>query len=257
MRDFSLELYSKFLSTIKNNYQNIIVFSDYLSQNRKCGRFILIRHDVDRKEKNALKMADLEHSFGIKASYYFRVGRSGFDKNVIKKIADYGHELGYHYEDLVSCGGDYIKALKSFKIHLKQLREITQIRTVCMHGSPFSKYDNKNLWQNKKNRNEFRELGMLGELYLDINYSDICYLSDTGRNWKSKFNIRDRVLSNYNPQIQNTFELIDLIKSKKYAKICIQIHPERWTDNFGEWYYQMIKDFLINYAKTIKKSINK
>ena len=32
-----------------------------------------IRHDIDRKPERALKMAEIEHDFGVKSTYYFRM----------------------------------------------------------------------------------------------------------------------------------------------------------------------------------------
>ena len=33
---------------------------------------VLLRHDVDRRPKNSLRMAILENELGVKATYYFR-----------------------------------------------------------------------------------------------------------------------------------------------------------------------------------------
>ncbi|MFQ6062769.1 MAG: hypothetical protein ACE5J9_06290 [Methanosarcinales archaeon] len=35
-------------------------------------KFIILRHDVDRKVENALKMAQLENELGIASTYYTR-----------------------------------------------------------------------------------------------------------------------------------------------------------------------------------------
>ena len=61
---------------------------------------VILRHDVDRKPENALVIAKIEKDAGIKASYYFRIVKESYDENIIKKIAEMGHEIGYHYENL-------------------------------------------------------------------------------------------------------------------------------------------------------------
>ena len=39
-----------------------------------------------------------------------------------------------------------------------------------------------------------RDFNLLGDIYLDINYKDIAYISDTGRNWNTnKYNIRENI----------------------------------------------------------------
>ena len=74
-----------------------------------------MRHDVDRMPGNALKMAEVEHEFNIKSTYYFRVNNSVFKKEIIKKIASLGHEIGYHYECLDKAKGDLEKAIRIFQ----------------------------------------------------------------------------------------------------------------------------------------------
>ena len=61
---------------------------------------LILRHDVDLLPHNALAMAQLEHDLGICGTYYFRIVPESFDVGVIEKIAEMGHEVGYHYEDV-------------------------------------------------------------------------------------------------------------------------------------------------------------
>jgi hypothetical protein len=46
-----------------------------------------------------------------------------------------------------------------------------------MHGSPRSKFDNKELWS----KYNYRDLGIIGEPFFDIDFDDFFYLTDTGR----------------------------------------------------------------------------
>ncbi len=41
------------------------------------GKVVILRHDVDRKPENALKMAEIEREFDIPATYYFRSTKRG------------------------------------------------------------------------------------------------------------------------------------------------------------------------------------
>jgi len=61
---------------------------------------VILRHDVDRLPENALVFARIEKQVGIKVSYYFRIVEESFDEDIIRQIADMGHEIGYHYENL-------------------------------------------------------------------------------------------------------------------------------------------------------------
>ena len=50
--------------------------------------------------ENSLKTAIIEHELGIVGTYYFRNGPESYDEKIIKQIAELGHEVGYHYENL-------------------------------------------------------------------------------------------------------------------------------------------------------------
>ena len=45
-------------------------------------------------------IAAIEKQTGIKASCYFRIVKESYDENIIRQIAELGHEIGYHYENL-------------------------------------------------------------------------------------------------------------------------------------------------------------
>ena len=72
---------------------------------------------------------------------------SVFDKTIIKKIVGLGHEIGYHHEDLSLSRGDYKVAIKHFKVAMDRFRKLYPVKTICMHGSPLSKWDNRDLWK--------------------------------------------------------------------------------------------------------------
>ena len=61
-----------------------------------------------------------------------------------------------------------------------------------MHGSPLSKYDNKLLWKYYN----YRDFGIIGEPYFDVDFSKVLYLTDTGRRWNgNRVSIRDKISS--------------------------------------------------------------
>ena len=39
------------------------------------------------------------------------------------------------------------RAIEDFRINLEKFREIYPVKTICMHGSTLSKYDNRLLWE--------------------------------------------------------------------------------------------------------------
>jgi hypothetical protein len=253
MRDFTLSAYKDYLLLIKKSIPNFITFSEFMSLDEKPQSFCLIRHDVDRKPINALKMAELEHQLNIKSTYYFRYKPNTFKPDIFKKIAAMGHEIGYHYENLSDCNGNFDTALKDFEYKLNEFRKYVEIKTISMHGRPLKKFDNRDLWKDPVRHSLLKnKFNILGEVYLDIDYSDIAYINDTGRNWtNSKSNIRDKVNSNIQADFKNQAELIDYLAKTPHPKICFQIHPERWDDDFFPWFAQLAKDNVINSLKYI------
>lgn len=233
-----------------NKKLNFYTFSEFIKDQNIIDDFILIRHDVDRKPSNALIMAKLENKLGIRSTYYFRHKKHIFLPEVIKKIQSLGHEIGYHYENLSDSDGNISIALDDFKSKLKEFRKVVPINTISMHGRPLKKFDNRDMW--KDNKEFLIDCNIIGEIYLDIDYDNIAYINDTGRNWsQNKSNIRDKVNSKIIADFNNQIELENFLKNNKNNKIVFQTHPERWTDNYFEWTVQLLKDTGINIIKHI------
>jgi len=258
MIDFTLDFYKILIKTVQKNFNNkIFTFSDFLSAPMKPDRFCIIRHDVDRNNSAALRMAISEAELGVQASYYFRAKIQKLNENVIRRINDLGHEVGFHYESLASARGNYQYALKDFKKCIRNFQTISKISTISMHGSPLSKYNNLDLWQKFDRAKIFNELDLIGDVVLDIDFSDIAFITDTGGNWQNqKGNLRDKVNSLIAVNLKNNRDLLEFIENPKHGKIVLQIHPERWSDNLLEWGIQTIKDKLANSIKWILKRIH-
>ncbi len=251
MKDFTLVAYKQYLEAIKFLYPTILRFDEYFLTDIKPSAFCLIRHDVDRKPKNALRMAKLESDMEIKATYYFRAKSHVFKSEIIKEIALLGHEVGYHYESLSDANGNMKQALHDFENNLNKLREVVSVKTISMHGSPLKPHDNRDLWRNEENHQLLiTKYNLLGEVYLDIDYSDVAYITDTGRNWSStKSNRRDKVNSAIKADFDNGLDLLAYLKNSPHPKMIFQIHPERWTDNQIAYFLQWCQDGIINLAK--------
>ena len=71
MLDFSFGKLENLYSILEEQQYKIISFRKYLTGNRGR-RFVILRHDIDRKIENALNVARLEHEAGIESSFYFQ-----------------------------------------------------------------------------------------------------------------------------------------------------------------------------------------
>jgi predicted transcriptional regulator len=71
VKDFTLLVYKNLLQTLKYKDYEFLTVEEYFNHSvtQSLSRLvILMRHDVDRKPQNFLRMAKLEAGFGIKLS---------------------------------------------------------------------------------------------------------------------------------------------------------------------------------------------
>ncbi len=253
VRDFTVSIYRQLLENLVNqNY----VFQTYAEFTKSpAQKTTILRHDVDARKQNSLLFAKIQHQHGIKATYYFRTVPESYDESVIKEIAALGHEIGYHYETMDTAKGNIDKAYDEFCRNLELFRKLTEIKTICMHGSPLSKYDNRDIWK----KYDYRKLGIIAEPYFDLDFNTVFYLTDTGRRWDGdKVSIRDKAMKGAettNPsfaklKFKTTFDIIKAANSALLPeKIMFTFHPQRWNDSISDW----TKEFLIqNLKNTVK-----
>lgn len=245
-RDFTFRLYKKLLLQFQAQRYRIIPFRDYLEkdQSEKC---LILRHDVDKYPENALICAGIEKEYNIRSTYYFRIVKESCNPEIIRKIEDMGHEIGYHYEDLSLAKGDPEKAIELFGNHLATLRQIATIKTICTHGNPLSRWDNLLMWR----KYNYREFNIIGEPFIELDFRKIYYLTDTGRRWDAyKSNVRDKVETTIKFPIRKTADLINwLEKDSLPGIIMLNMHPQRWNDNYFRWGKELVLQNAKNQVK--------
>jgi len=254
MRDFTLLVYTSFIESLKGAGYGFQTFQQFLEKPlEKC---VILRHDVDKLPMNSLKTAQIEKELGIWGSYYFRIVRESNNPKIIKEIADLGHEIGYHYEDLALVNGNVEKAIESFSENLNHFRNFYPVSTICMHGSPLSKYDNRDIWKTYN----YHSFGIIGEPYFDVDFSKVFYLTDTGRRWNGeKVSIRDKVQPtnknnlqqpNTNYSFRHTKDIIKAIEEERFPNLVMfTIHPQRWNDGMVLWTKELISQNIKNIVK--------
>ena len=242
-------------------------------------------------------MASFESSLGVRGTYYFRTVPSAYNEEIICQIAKLRNEVGYHYEDMnrYTVRGvrhaevDLAKiSIESFALNLKKLRKIVPVSTICMHGSPMSRWDSRLLWKYY----DYHDFGIVGEPYFDVDFDKALYLTDTGRRWDgASVNIRDKasgvrcqvsgrtegrgvILNKYsdwrvNPipgslmnmtqksidfqnkyKFKSTFDIIEVAERGELSnKIMITFHPQRWTDRPIPWVRELVWQNVKNAGK--------
>lgn len=283
--DFTIRKYIGLLNLfLKNGYHLSPVQAETDTNYKKS---IILRHDVDKSPENSLQFAVIQSELGIKSTYYFRIIPRYFNPEIIEKIQTLGHQIGYHYEDVnliynglknkkrISEPCLIEKSYESFLRNLKEVRKIASVNTICMHGNPLSKYDNRLLWKYYN----YHDLGIETEPYFDIDLSDRLYLTDTGRNWNAEeTSIRDKLCSfndsfyrgwntqpcensamrineeTFNFQKQFNYKTSNeivaaVLKGELSPKMMFTFHPQRWSDNYLKWIHELIAQNIKNQIK--------
>ena len=247
MRDFTLEILIKLLNELKSSGFKIIPLKDFFDCTED--KLVILRHDVDKSPENSLRFAKIQHELEIKATYYFRIVKESFNVEVIKKIASLGHEIGYHYEDLTLAKGNFDKAYELFNENLNEIRKYYPVKTICMHGSPLTKWDNKDLWK----KYSYREIGIIAEPYFDLDFNKLFYITDTGRKWDGgKVSVRDKVESSFTEKYKTTTDIIKAIDENKFPKKAMfTFHPQRWSNEILSWSNELVKQKTKNLIKKV------
>ncbi len=250
MRDFTLKTYRKLLEALLAAGFQFQTFEDYID-NPKEGKTVVLRHDVDEKARNALAMAKIEHELGVRATYFFRIVKQSNVPEVMRDIVSMGHELGYHYEDLASENGDMDRAIASFEKNLAYFRQYYSVRSVCMHGSSTSKFDNRTIWEH----HQLSDYGLIGEPYLSIDFEHVFYITDIGLSWDGgRYAVRDVVVNNFGLQMHTTKQIIDTINKGRFPKHAMILAHTLWTDNHPKWCIYHLREFLRNRIKIIARN---
>ena len=256
-RDFTLKKYTELLQCLIGRGYRFVAFEDYCLQKETLAeeQFAILRHDVDLKAENSLATARIEHSHGIRASYYFRVVEQSNKPEIMRAIVGLGHEIGYHYEDMTICAGNTDKVIEHFKKQLDYFRQYYPVKTICMHGSPRSPYDSRDLWK----QFDYHSFGVIGEPYFDVDYSKVFYLTDTGRRWDGfNVSVRDKIPVYQDEWIRqglvyhNTDDVVAAIEDGTLPKqLMITTHPQRWSDSKVQW----AREYVMQSAKNVVKGL--
>lgn len=266
--DFTIKSYKNLLNALLTQGFSFTTYAQYVEDKNKIeGKLahslpntshpalILLRHDVDDKAYNSLRFAKIQASLGIVGTYYFRMIPQSYNEKIIKEMVELGHEVGYHYETMDTCKGDVDKAYDEFCRNLEKFQKLTPVKTISMHGSPMSPYDNREIWK----KYDYKKLGILAEPYFDINFNELYYITDTGRRWDGHlYNVRDKATKENpitNPDFLNrryhtTNDMIKAINEDSFPKqAMLNFHPQRWNDALVPWVKELVWQNLKNQVK--------
>jgi len=135
------------------------------------------------------------------------------------------------------------------------MRRYADIKTICMHGSPLSKWDSRLLWT----KYNYRDFGIIGEPYFDIDFTQVAYYTDTGRRWDGdRVSRRDKIMNPVTqviaaakfPRFHTTFDIINAANSGELPEqIMFTFHPQRWHDHWLPWIKELVGQNVKNIGK--------
>lgn len=117
---------------------------------------------------NKFSPINLRRLFGINKQIFPQVpayfGLTVFKMGLQDHFKDELDWAVQYFQDFAK--GDPHQAIKLFEEHLSQLREVADVKTICMHGSPLSKFDNRDIWKHYN----YRDYGIIAEPYFDLDF---------------------------------------------------------------------------------------
>ncbi len=172
--DFSYNSYGKLLrDLIANNYECSLI-----GKSKMARKLLYLRHDVDTDYLSVLPLGTIEHSLGLRSTWYFLPDCPVYNlyssdlKRIVRSLADMGHQIGLHidatqYENLE----EMTSSIESCYEFLSSFLPIS--RTLSFH-KPASWLLNDVSFPNWVNA------------YQKEYYSEVIYVSDSNRRefWK-------------------------------------------------------------------------
>lgn len=201
--DFTITNYRDVLTEAKVSY----VFRDFFNYSLNED-FIILRHDVDYSVHRALKLAEIEASLGIKATYFLLPHcefYNLFEKDIfdrVKKIIELGHDIGLHFDSHFFGINNESALLEKLWFEKKLLESLfeTEVKSFCFHiTNTFTLACDK------------QEYASMVNAFSSFFQKEIGYCSDSNGYWRFK-------------------RLKDLITEHTYRHLQINIHPGWWQD---------------------------
>lgn len=200
----------------------------------------ILRVDVDYREAHAVDLAHIAQRYHLAGSFYFREHSGQFDQDAMRAVADLGHEIGYHFETLDTCRGDFARAENLFLEHLQLLREAGfTIRTVAAHGAvPTAPMYHSNSDLFTRVPDLFARAGLLGETTLSVDFARLIYCSDANWRWRR---YEHRTPDMTAGRLVSLRAIMDELADPN-AALYINFHPQQWFAHPASMLYFRVRN---------------
>lgn len=187
--------------------------------------FVILRFDVDYHEAFAIRLAAMLSVYRLRGTFYFRRHAQGFAWDTLQAIATLGHDIGYHYETLDRCAGDFERASELFLADISALRARGfPVETVAAHGTPpVAPGYRGNLDLLRAAPHLLGQAALQGDAMLSVDFTSLRYFSDAGWRWQRC----DGTPPGIAPQ-RSALTALHACLAQPDAAVYINIHPHQW-----------------------------
>ena len=249
---FTYKLWEKFCKTLNERGLNSVT-AKYVLDNNLNEKYVVLKHDVETKVKNALKLAQIEANYGHYGSYYVQAYLLENKENLdmLNKIKELGHEVSYHYDVMDFAKGDLDLAIKEFEKNKTVFEENNfYLSTLCQHGNPVMERvgytSNRDFFRSQRVKSLYPNMCDIMVNFKEKADTEYTYFSDAGHRFNLIFDpINNDVIKSddKNLPIDDMDEIIGYIEKENCI---VSMHPHRWEKNaisycFKGWIFKIIK----------------
>ncbi|MBQ3052751.1 MAG: hypothetical protein IJD55_03545 [Clostridia bacterium] len=223
---FTFDSYKRLLQNILDKEYRISDFHNFKNDEKIC----ILRHDVDLSVDSALNIAELENQMGITSTYYVLLNTEFYNLQYtptcdkIKKIINYNHKIGLHFDAKLYEGADNETLKKALKNEIDLLSNITNIKieSFSIHRPTISQIESN------------ISIDGIINTYSPKFFKEFKYISDSRMRWRES------------PE--------DIVNSNKYKQLQILTHPI-WYGEKQKNISEILKGFLENRAKETYRNL--
>ncbi len=215
--DYTHEAFARVLAAVIDAGYETRTLSQACSQPPTSPLFI-VRHDVEWELPRTLAITDLEEKFGIDSSLYVRLDTPVYQPAILRRLQSTGFEIGYHYNTLDRCGGDFAAAAQLFRDDLRRMRDDgLVVRSVIPHGDPRVKKSGYRINSDLIDRypelyQEMRLIDVATEL--PRRYPNHTYVRDLGIRWN---------------KASSSQQLVRYLRAQEWPVLYMLTHPDYWS----------------------------
>lgn len=226
--DFTIKGYRALLNEGLNAGYKFLSFDDPLK--KKYPKVCLLRHDIDNNLNLALKMANIEKSLGIRATYLFMLRSPSYNLftktnyKIVKKIIQMNHWVGLHYHEISYKGYRNIEALIEKEIEVISSLFSIKMNIVSIHQPKVHILNGKfktSKFTNTYDKNKFQ---------------DFRYISDSNKIWKDRHPYH-------------------IFKEVIYPRIQLLIHPMWWMSEKNLQTPQIWNKIILSNLENMQKEL--